>query len=143
MENGWIKYFSDGSKVVGLDRDVAAKKASWRKSRHTGMIGASIFCNDFEIKVVSGNEIWQSDLYESSFPGYNTICKKRYLQTLITDKDHYVRLSEDAYSFCVNVLSKASGHLIVVPQEWHNKWLVVEYDIGLKRARYFISEGKV
>jgi hypothetical protein len=70
--NGWVKHYADGSTYHGDDKDVYAGRASWRKSSLSGLIRVDLVV-DGEIKSLSGlGEYWQSDEFESTFPGGTT-----------------------------------------------------------------------
>ena len=81
---GWIKNYADGSQCVGADEAVSSGRASWRKSPSQGIISVSLTVNGLTNTLEGPGEFWQSDGYESVFPGGSKLIKRR-IQKLVED----------------------------------------------------------
>jgi hypothetical protein len=62
--NSWVKKFSDGTKEIGSDNAVEARKASWRHGRLDGLVAVDL-CMDNRLVTLkaSEGEWWQADDY--------------------------------------------------------------------------------
>jgi hypothetical protein len=116
--NGWIKRYSDGSRYIGDDREVYAGRASWTKSSMQNLVRVDLVVNG-EVRFLSGvGPYWQSDTFESVFPGGSCIIKRR-IQRQISPGD--------------------IGH---TPEEI-GKWSTLEYDCRTKQWSCRLTEGRI
>jgi len=84
--NGWIKHYADGGKYIGSDEEVYSGRASWRKSPSQGLVAVDLVVNG-EVKSLIGiGEYWQSDMFESTFPGDSRLIKRRIQHRLESGK---------------------------------------------------------
>ena len=65
MNNGWIKYFADGTKEVGYDHLVQSKLASWSKGRLKDICFVELYHENKRIGIRGTGEFWQSDTFET------------------------------------------------------------------------------
>lgn len=115
--NGWIKYYADGSRYVGDDREVYAGRASWRKSSFHGLIRVDLVV-DGEVRSLNGTgEYWQSDEFEAVFPAGSRMVKRRIQKRMEPGE---------------------SGNTSDI-----GKWFTVEYDCQSKQWSYRLAEGKL
>lgn len=84
--NGWVKNYADGGKCVGSDAAVSAGRASWRKSSSQGIVSVDLKVNGTTHTLIGPGEFWQSDGYESVFPGGSKLVKRRIQKHLENDK---------------------------------------------------------
>lgn len=144
--SGWIKYYVDGTKVVGDDQAVQQKLVSWRKTPLQGMCAAEIRHDNASIVLRGAGPFWQSDGYESLFPGPQTRLVKRRIECVMYPEDKYIGLSfrsnQSSYTAAIGQLID-DGRLIPIKPEWHNKWFVLEYEILNKTVQYYCSEIKI
>lgn len=144
--NGWIKHFADSTKVIGDDLSVQRKEVSWRKSKSEGMLAAEIQHDGTSCIIYGPGPFWQSDGYESCFPGFETKLVKRRVEIQIQSSDKHLRFefrpNQSSYAIAVDG-GALSGSIMEVPSHWHGKWLVLEYDVSSRNVKYYVSENKI
>jgi hypothetical protein len=141
----WIKYFTNGSQLVGTDRDIAAGLISWSKTP-TNLLSCSFEYDNFILNIVGPGEYWQSDTYESVYSNPAPKLIRRRIEKLIDSMDNYFRLIQksDLLKVVFNSLKQEDGgKFIHIPSSWIGQWLIVEYDIKTKFSRYYLSENKI
>ncbi len=146
----WTKRFADGSLLHGEDKDVAQGLASWSKSRLDQMVGTELSHDGYSIEIYGPGEYWQSDTYESVFLGSGVELTQRRIERKITSLDYgFVALLSTPKA--TRLYSK-SGAWFLNAGKWKvveiipsmvGKWMVLEYDVRKKVARYFISETRL
>jgi len=110
MPSGWVKHFNDGTYETGYDKQVKARKASWRHGRLDGLVAADIISNGIQVTLNAGEgEWWQSDTLVSTFrgkdePGQNTYLTRR-VEYQINQKDigKWLYASVDAKTGAVTI----------------------------------------
>lgn len=128
--NGWVKYFADGSKEIGSDRDVKLKRASWSRGRLSGMTGAEIFHQNKKMAILAPGTFWQSDDYQVDVFEPTPSIVTRRLQRQIQKDDHFFMVYQDDNTLVVTPLVPdrfVEGLLDVKDQA--GQWLTVEYDV--------------
>jgi len=83
---GWVKNYADGSKYIGEDKDVSSGKASWTRSSFQGIISVDLVVDGLIHTLTGPGEFWQSDGYESVFPGGSKLVKRRIQKLIENDK---------------------------------------------------------
>jgi len=141
----WLKYFIDGSTYRGTDAAVAAKKASWRKSPSCNMTGVELVQGQCKLEIHGLGTYWQSEQMESTFPRTNTIRIRRRIERkiVVTDTHFRVVAGPGGTKIVFNGRPLGNGHWFPVKKTMHNKWLILEYDMRTKRARYFFKDNRV
>jgi len=77
-ENGWVKYFIDGSRCVGSDTNVYLKKTvSWSHSRDEGILRVSLTHNGATAEIIGLGLYWQADTFVSTPDGVSCMTKRR------------------------------------------------------------------
>src|SRR5574343_1081431 len=85
----WIKYYSNSTYYIGCDSD---PRASWRKSNANQLCKVVLEYNGLKGTIVGPGEYWQSDLYESVFPGASSNRVSRRIMRKLEDNDRYMRV---------------------------------------------------
>jgi len=141
--NGWTKYYADGRTYIGTDQDVQAGTASWRKSPQRGMIAASMQHGNCCVRINGMGTFWQSDGYESSYPGTTKLIKRSIMKQ-IAPGDKFYRMARSDYRLEITFNGElANGKFIKVPQSYQGKWLVAEIDLLINKVKIFISDIRV
>ena len=83
---GWIKNYADGGKYIGEDKAVYSGKVSWSKSSFQGIVSVDLVVNGLTHTLMGPGEFWQSDGFESVFPGGSKLVKRRIQKLLKDDK---------------------------------------------------------
>ena len=150
--NGWIKYFSDGTKEEGSDLDVFNRTVSWSRGRFDSMSGVEVIDKKQKIAISGLGSYWQSDDFEIAIlskllPRYITrrIMKKlsnseRIIQVLQTPNSTLLR-PIDIYTSPSAILY--SEKLDIVPLENVGYWLILEYNIDTKKVHWYYSKEKI
>jgi len=141
---GWTKFYADGTKYEGSDLHVKAKVASWRNSKSNEMVAACIEHGGFCMRINGLGDYWQSDKYEVDYPRNNAVLLRRRIEKRIDVNDKYFRLLKKDNLMCITFNGQPDGgRHYPVPAKWRNKWLILEYDLKLKEARYYISDNQI
>lgn len=85
-EDGWTKYFADGSVEVGA---ISNPKVSWTRGKHDGMIAVSLQSGDNTVFLCSDDgpaKFWQSDDFECVFGSNQPTMILRRIQMKVGDK---------------------------------------------------------
>ena len=153
--NGWTKHFKDGLIETGFDRDVEARKSSWRHGRLSGLVSVSLDYESLRITLSAGEgNWWQSDTMTSRFAGYGnkgkTFFLTRRLEYQISKEDLGKFISSDTQDD--HVLVKVSHSLppindylkeaIQVNQSHVGKWLFVSLDIQSNTVAISFHDNK-
>jgi len=144
-EDRWVKYYADLSVMVGTDAEIAAKTASWRNTQLTDMVGAAIYKDSYKCEIRGAGEYWQSDQMESVFPVSGASVVKRRIMRLITSDDTHFRVAVGIDTARVEFNSGMfeGGIFFPVNKNLHDRWLVLEYDVRSKTARYYFKDHRV
>lgn len=143
--NGWTKFYTDGAKYIGTDHAIAARIASWQKSKNEDILAVELEYNGQKIKIVgSGSNYWQSDSYESVLPGPNTRLIKRRIMRKIQPSDTFYRVlnSNNLFIVCFND-ANSIGSFNKITNRLYNQWLVLEYNVETGTVYNYISENKI
>jgi hypothetical protein len=135
--NGWIKHFADGSKEVGTDQAVYAKKASWSKGRLADMIGAEVVHGNKRIAILVPGEFWQSDDYDVSFLQSTPSLVKRRLQYKIQKS---LGLKVEWQDDSVVVLLCPGFY---ATEEQVGQWVTIELDIKTGKFDFTVQENRI
>jgi hypothetical protein len=140
----WIKYYADNSQYVGLDSDISKGKATWRGSKNTDIVRVDLLHQDMLLRIVGPGEYWQSDVYEAKFLNSESQLIKRRIEKRIDPTDKmfiYLNTSNENIVTFNNI--SVRGHSNLIPPGWVGKWLILEYDVIRRNARYYVRDGKV
>lgn len=134
--NGWIKYFADGTKEIGIDKDVKTRKVSWSKGRLNNIKEVQIQHNSTgQWALISGpGEFWQSDTYEVAvLQSGNGQITNRTIYRKFQDGDSYMRCIE--VDGCLHIvigdyICNGEGTFFDIKSEWIGRWLELDIEIG-------------
>lgn len=144
--NGWTKHLYDGNMIVGEDSLVRAKKVSWRKSPLDNLAYVTLEHNGVFLKIAGAKQYWQSDEYESVFPGPMTKLQKRRIQCLIDNEVQFLNFNFRSYNneYEIFLSNQAGGNQsVAIQDEWRNKWLVLTYDVARGCIYHNFLENKI
>jgi hypothetical protein len=141
----WIKYFADGTKYVGTDQDILMKRASWTKSKNTGIIAVSLEYNSKLLQICGNGNYWQADMYQCSSVQCSPILIKRFIQFqpgiestfYISQTDNNCWAQEYKSINSVSVSNEMLLHLNT------RQWLTLEYDIINNVIKSYIKDSKI
>ena len=142
--NGWIKFYLDGSRCVGEDKDVYSRRVSWRQSSNTNLVKVELHHEGNILGIEGAGQFWQSDQFESMFPAGSKIVKRR-IQRLIAQEDlYYVLTDRGVYFLAPNLKTLSFGGVMhpISPNDI-GKWMTLEYDIRSRSWRHYISKGRL
>ena len=140
--NGWTKFYLDGSKYIGEDKDVRFGRASWRHSSNENLVKVELHHEGCILQIEGPGQFWQSDQFESMFPAGSTMVKRR-IQRLITQADKYYVLTDKGVSFLSAALGGIMRHTRPILPNDIGKWITLEYDIRSRSWRHYISKGRL
>lgn len=136
---GWIKLFADGTKEIGIDTDVKAKRATWQGGRLHNMIGAEIYHGTKHLAILVPGTFWQSEDYEVSFLDSTPQLLTRRIQKRIEPKDtFFIMHNKDEI-----ILGPDNGLPILVDKDDIGKWITLELDISSSIVRCSIKETMI
>jgi hypothetical protein len=139
----WIKTFPDGSRLIGSDLAVEAGIVSWSKTPTDPLISASLEHHGFQIEIVGPGKYWQSDTYESVYPGPGSVLLQRRIERLITPSDNFMHVIQRPKLLQVTFNTMVvGGQYVVVPKAWIGQWLILEYDLKLGIARRYTRSNR-
>lgn len=144
----WTKHYLDGSKYTATDLAIAQGKASWQRSKMTGMIGAELQHERFSIEIWGLGEFWQSDLIVSHFPITEGLLHARRIQKRIEPSDLICRYMIAPSSIKVffetkYTTSQGVGKLERIPSSHIGSWLVLEIDLHNQTIKRYFSKERV
>jgi len=140
MNNYWIKYYADNSKLIGDD------KVSWSNTKLDNMTCCELYYNHYTLGIKGlSNDYWQSDTYETVYPYNKSKLTAKRIEKKITDRNRYIWFQttiNKLYLFTDRYPEQFDEVYIVQP-EWINKYLICEIDLNSKRLKWHISENKI
>ena len=139
----WTKHFADGSSYRGTDKDIDNKKASWRRSRNRGMVSLELEHEGTRLVIHGPGDFWQSDGYESVYPGPHSQMVCRRIERLIDPADSYLTFRHEKQIGYVAFNSKLSDEIIPIQPSWRNQWFILEYDLKRDVIQYYIKDKRV
>lgn len=141
---GWTKHYSDGTKYIGDDYKVAAKLVSWRNSKNDDINAVDLKSFDKLLKIVGYGEYWQSDTYETIYPGSKSIIVKRRIMKKIENFDKFFReiKTQDKLIVYFNNTDKGGGQFNFINFQDYNKWLVIEHSVTSNTLLSYIKDQK-
>lgn len=157
LENGWTKFFSDGSKETGFDFHVRARKASWQHGRLDGLIMVGLRHNNITMCLsASEGNWWQSDSMVSRFLGYGktgeTEFTTRRLEYQIVESDvgKHVSLDTDAetghlmvsVSSALPAPSNEEREALRLSRQHVGRWLYVSLDVKFEKVAVTFHDKK-
>lgn len=138
----WIKTFTDNSELIGTDLAVDAGIISWSKTP-INLLSALLEHDNFIMKIVGLGNYWQSDSYESVYPGPKATLIQRRIEKQIETSDNFIHILQNANTLQVFFNTKVTGgQFITIANSWIGQWLIVEYDLKLQVARYYIRSKR-
>lgn len=142
----WLKKFADGTEVRGTDRAVYMKAASWSKSRLDSLVEVELEHHGKTLQLVGLGTYWQSDTYESTYPGPRTSIVQRRIERRIEPSDTHMRIARGNTLFRIEFNDNRVGEGGVfqkVKKEWHGKWLILEMNLKTQQLRYYIRSERI
>lgn len=141
----WLKHFIDGSTYRGTDADVAVRKASWRMSPCVNMMGVELEQDGCKLEIFGLGEYWQSEQLETAFPQSSSFHTKRRIERKVSPGDTHYRVvsGPGGVKVVFNGGLLENARWFPVNKDLYGKWLVVEYNMRTKTARYFFKDNKV
>lgn len=141
----WLKRFADGSEIRGTDRAVALRIASWSRSRLDGMVGVELEQHGFVLRIDGPGDFWQSDSYEAVFPGPGSTLIKRQIQRRIGETDTHFRcaVGDGAATVVFNGGLLEGGKWVPIRPSMRGQWLILEYDVRTRKARYYLRGSRI
>lgn len=142
--NGWTKYFADGTKYTATDYSILTKTASWRNSRNTDIVAVELEYGPFKLRIDGVGQYWQSDTYESVYPGPASKLTKRRIEKYIepTDRFYCCYRDNNCLKVCFNSSIEGGRHQ-AIPKKWIGQWIILEYDVATRKAIYYLRSKKV
>jgi len=153
-DNGWIKFFADGGKLQGLDRDIPSKRCSWSHSQLHSMVGCRLLHDGVTIEIQGAGEYHQSDtltvimkLEQTVRPQWDT----RRIQKKILPKDRFLvvrkptkhhMLLEVRASNPIENLDNIED-ILMFKEEEIGQWLVAEVEVDGLTKKWFLSKEKI
>ena len=131
MDNGWVKYLVDGSKIIGTDREVQLGHASWSKSQNTGLASVELTWKDKTVCIQGVGDYWQSDDMVSSMNSPLILVRRR-IEKQIEQNDVVmgVRMDENlvrvVFSHSVNMLDPGLTQIVPIQAADVGKWFTLE-----------------
>ncbi len=142
----WTKFFYDGSKYIGEDKEIACGRASWRRSLNEGIIGVELHEGDVSLRINGVGEFWQSDLISSAFLGGSEIIR-RSIQKKIENRDAFVCVEGDNQQLSLKVYTTPptckKGEMFPIQGYMIGKWLTLTYDIERGSVNYSFLDNKL
>lgn len=148
--NGWTKYYSNDTNLVGSDLDVEQELVSWSESSLDNMIACDLSHNDYFLKINGIGNYWQSDDYildlsqPSGSPG-TRICRR--LQKQIDASEQYAKLIQHSVDKNFEVITyneeQQDINGIVELATLTGKWLTLEIDLINDYVRFSILDSQV
>lgn len=151
MSGFWKKGYLDGSSYTGTDDAVEKGKASWRKSKNTDMVSASVFTGQNTIGIFSSKprNFWQSDTFECQVMGSEkSILVARRICVQLESDDTFYSVSDGGHYLTVvlndmnHPADSVNTQCFCMPAESTGSWLVLEVDprsYEMKTKVYFSS----
>lgn len=136
---GWIKLFADGTKEIGTDTDVRAKKATWQGGRLHDMIGVEMYHGTKYLAILVPGTFWQSEDYEVSFLDSTPQLIVRRIQKQIEPRDtFFITHNKDKI-----ILGPENGRPIPVDENDVGKWITLELDVSSKIVTCSVKETMI
>lgn len=141
----WKKYFIDNTHYTGTDYDVSIKQASWRNSRLDGIARVELVHDGYLIAIEGPGDYWQSDTYTSTFmdPNKPKLSHRRIERKIDIATDKFIYVLEDTDKYMISFNKSGTGKIYPINPEWHDKWLVLEYELRYERATRYIWKCKI
>lgn len=143
--NGWTKFYADGTSYIGDDSRVYAGKASWRKSSLHNIVKVTLQHGDTLLSIEGPGTYWQSDEFESKFPGGSRMVRRR-IQRQIEEGDTFFWVASAGWGQGTQHhirfhAANGSGMVFPIRRGDVGKWVVVDYDIAKGKWGYHITKG--
>jgi len=145
--NGWTKHYADGSTYVGEDKLVYSGKASWRRSAFDGIVQVSLEHEGTLLSISGPGEYWQSDDFESAFPGGSTLICRR-IQRQIQPGDTFFWVASSGYGQGIQhhirfFATRGSGVVFPIKRSDVGNWMTLEYSIEKGQWGHRITKGRL
>lgn len=151
-QNGWTKWFKNGTTLNGLDKNIPSGLCSWRNSELSGMIGCSLNHDLLSLRIVGDGEYWQSDTLAAVMTPDTTVkptWRQRRIEKKLGSSDRVITVKPRPNCLTVEVSTAKSNtfHLIdtthSVTEAERGQWLIVEVDIPSSQFRWYLSKEKI
>jgi len=132
---------------MGRDIDVYRGHASWRKSSLDNLVQVTLEHEGILLSIEGPGEYWQSDDFESIFPGGTKLIRRR-IQRKIEPSNRFYRVDSSGYErgvkHSVSFQSNTSlGLLFPIRPQDVGKWLTLEYDVVKAKWHHKITQGRL
>lgn len=148
--NGWTKYYSNDTNLVGTDLDVEAGSISWSMTPLKTMVACSLEHDDFHLKINGSGNYWHSDDYVVEVApesGGEPLRIARRIQKQIRSSDLFAKVIAHISGKNFEIITyealpeDISG--IVELSELTDKWLTLELDLLDSVVRFKILDQQV
>lgn len=148
-DNGWTKFFADGTKLQGLDRDIPSGRCSWSRSRLNGMTGCQLKHDGFTIELRGIGKYHQSDDMEVTMELNQTVKPRwatRRIQKWLAPSDKYLIVRQPTRHHYVveatwELPSKVDWiHIETVDETYRGGWITVELNVDTMVPTWMIKE---
>ena len=138
--NGWIKYYSDGSRYIG-DRN--SKNTTWRNSRNIGIVKVSLIHNNLIGSIVStGSGWWQADQYSITVGSNRSLLEKTYIQKRVEPWNNTISISMDGMRSWIATFEDTTGSVVIpLSKEHRDTYFTIEIDIINNKMSYYFKNG--
>jgi hypothetical protein len=143
--NGWIKKFGDGTKEVGTDELVRAKRASWSRGRLSGMIGVELHHGASHVFLDGTGKFWQSDDYEVLLLEPTPTLKTRRLQKKIEPMDRFFCWDHvnGLHTFVIAHTAEGCWHHTHIERRHIDHWFTIELDVTTGQVTFSYQEQRI
>lgn len=153
-DNGWIKFFANGSRHQGLDRDIDSGLCSWSRSQLHSMIGAKLNHDGVSIEINGPGDYWQSDSLEAIMRlGQTTrpmFCSRR-IQRKILDTDKFLVVRKPTRHHLLLEISPSNPtknldnveDVLVFKKEEIGQWLIAEVEADQLTTTWRVSQERI
>lgn len=90
QQDGWVKYFCDGTVEYGYDQDVDLGRSSWTRGKQDKMCAVALKAGSAMVFLTAGEgesaRFWQSDDYEVVLGHRNPVRITRRIEQKLGDK---------------------------------------------------------
>lgn len=150
---GWIKYFSDSSRLLGDDNSVDKKLVSWRRDQNKPMVAGSVSQSYKDVTItaeIRGPGLyWCSDDLIAPMARNSNVTGTRVARRIekrLSEEDKFLMISHGPVSLIVSTvvdLSLPLARTIPLPKNSENNWLIVELDLKTRDLFWYISEVRI
>jgi len=131
---GWVKTYLDEFKIIGSDKDVKAKKVSWKRTPLSNLKRVELFHDNYYIAINGLGSFHQSDDFDVSFLSSESKLVSRRIEKKISKKDRYVVYEADEKTLktwvtkSLKEVSLTNKNYTEIPESFIGYWLILELD---------------